>query len=280
MSDSFLSYADFKARTIMPSADVDRVAFFGWRKKASDTLASDATSEAPIGQPGETIVVDGQISFAVLIPHGDAFADPSNFATFTLSKRTNGGPATTLATLDTSSSTLSANLPMSFPLATSPALVSAGDMLTIQIAKAGAGVVLPIISVIVAPTPNWVDVMLMGWSDQIRSRLRKRYSIPQTPPYPETIPRWLTKLGTRECYARRGWNPTSAQDQASIEDAAETASKELAEAANSETGLFDLALRDDLQGSSGISQGGPFSYSEASPYTWIYRQVQAVRNGG
>lgn len=127
---------------------------------------------------------------------------------------------------------------------------------------------------------TWLQTTLEDLSDLISSRLRKRYAIPFTSPYPPTVLRWLNKLATRECYAKRGWNPTSEQDQKAIEDAAVQAEKELTEAADSEKGLFDLPLRSDLQTSSGVSRGGPFSYSEQSPFSWVDAQRDAISGGG
>lgn len=272
---SFLSYAQFRARTIMPVADLDRVALLKWAKGATDLTAADVTPETPLGQPGETVVADCAIAYVLLTAKAPVAPSGVNYATITISKRTQGGAPVVVAQTDTTSVGWGA-MPIAIPLVGTPPLL-AGDMLTAQITKSGTGVLLPVISVVVAPTPNWVDVMLAGWSDQINARLRKRYAIPQTAPYPETILRWLTKLGTRDSYAKRGWNPTSEQDQASIETAAENVLKELIEAADSEKGLIELPLRADLQAASGVSQGGPLFYSEQSPYTGMTRQAQAGR---
>lgn len=124
--------------------------------------------------------------------------------------------------------------------------------------------------------PGYLDKRLTGWSGRIEARLRKRYAIPLEAPYPETILEWLTDIVTLEGYLKRGWNPSSAQD-ALIEKASDTAKAELKEAADSEKGLFDLPLREDLPGTSGVAFGGPLGYSEADPYQWMDVQEEAVR---
>src|SRR5262249_1029155 len=98
----------------------------------------------------------------------------------------------------------------------------------------------------------------------IESRLRKRYAIPFATPVPEIALIGLVALVTLACYMRRGWNPSSAENQ-SILDADTRARDEIKEAADSKDGLFDLPLRNDT-GASGVSAGGPLGYSETSPY--------------
>lgn len=116
------------------------------------------------------------------------------------------------------------------------------------------------------------------WTGWIKARLAKRYV---TDFAAGTVPRpirgWMVALLTVDAYKRRGWNPSSAQD-ADIAKDAETAKAEILEAANSKDGLFELPL---LEGSSssGVSRGGPRSYSEVSPYTWTDRQREAVTRG-
>lgn len=259
----------------MPDSDLDRVAFMKWSRSSSDSTPASVLAEVPIGQPGSKVVADGNIVAATITASADVVGDATNNATIVVSKRTAGGAPVTIATL-TSTTTWKAGIPVAMTLV-GGAPVSAGDLLTVQATKGGTGVTLPGLALEVQPSPNWVDVMLAGWSDKINARLRKRYAIPQVAPYPETILSWLTRLGTRDAYAKRGWNPLSEQDQTSIEAAAVQADKETIEAADSEKGLIDLPLRSDVQGASGIKSGMILSYSEQSPYTAFDLQRVAGR---
>jgi hypothetical protein len=109
----------------------------------------------------------------------------------------------------------------------------------------------------------------------INGRLAKRYAVPFEAPN-EAVLGWLTDLVTLDAYEKRGFNPSSEQD-ARIAAKADLALAELKEAADSVEGLFDLPLRESTTGASGVSQGGPFGYAEASPYDWMDRQREEVR---
>jgi phage gp36-like protein len=124
--------------------------------------------------------------------------------------------------------------------------------------------------------PGYLQTALDDEEAWINARLKKRYAVPFDAPAPTVVVRWLVHLVTPRAYERRGWNASSAQDQ-EILNAAQTARDEVKEAANSDEGLFDLPLRQDALKGSGISQGGPFGYAEASPYTWTGRQWEAAR---
>lgn len=134
-------------------------------------------------------------------------------------------------------------------------------------------------------SPGWTDAQLAYWSDWIDSRLRKRYAVPFVAPVPSTVEGWLMRIVTVRCYLRRGVDPTD-QQYADIKADDVAARDEIREAADSDTGLFDLPLRADLTNVSGISQGSPRTYSEQSPYAWTDVQGQAGRqqdengNGG
>jgi phage gp36-like protein len=125
---------------------------------------------------------------------------------------------------------------------------------------------------------GWVDMQLEQVSRWIDSRLRKRYDAPfDVATCPEIVKSWLTRLVTLRAYLRRGVDATDAQFEM-IKADAEAAAVEIKEAADSADGLFDLPLKDSSK-ATGVSQGGPFVYSEASPYDFIDVQREAVRDG-
>lgn len=82
---------------------------------------------------------------------------------------------------------------------------------------------------------------------------------------PEVVLEWITALVTLDLYRKRGFNP---QDPAimTIREERDRALAELQEAADSETGLLDIAVSDD--GASAVNTGGPLGSAQASPYAW------------
>ena len=82
-------------------------------------------------------------------------------------------------------------------------------------------------------------------------------------PIPEAFLDWLTVLVSLDLYWKRGSNP---QDPAvaALSERRLAVMKEVEEAANSQTGLFDLPLADGQ--TTAVTTGGPMGYSEASPY--------------
>jgi hypothetical protein len=125
---------------------------------------------------------------------------------------------------------------------------------------------------------TYVTSRLTIGCSEINSILRKRYTIPFVAPYPEVICGWLTAIVTPDLYFRRGWDPSSEQGAAILAEA-ERARVQMREAADSDEGLFELPVREDTA-ESGITQGGPYAYSEASPYSWIDVQANILRGGG
>lgn len=92
-------------------------------------------------------------------------------------------------------------------------------------------------------------------------------------PVPRIVLRWITSKLTVAVWERRGVNPQDPQIAAAVARAAK-ADEQIAQAANSKDGLFDLPLNVDT-GGSGVTQGGPLAYSETSPYAW--QDIQAGR---
>lgn len=112
-----------------------------------------------------------------------------------------------------------------------------------------------------------------NWS-WISARLAKRYDVAgmQANP-PEIVNLWITAMTTLDAYAKRGFSPASEMDSAAIVKPSEDAKAEVKEAADSNTGLFDLPLLETKVGASGVSLGGPLGYSETSPY--VNTDIQA-----
>jgi hypothetical protein len=119
--------------------------------------------------------------------------------------------------------------------------------------------------------PGYLTATIADWSSWIDGRLRKRYAVPFVAPYPPILLLWLTKLVTRDAYAKRGYNPQSEMDKNAIVEMADKVEAEVKEAADSKDGLFDLPLSTSSN-ASGVSAGGPLGYSERSPYVWQTNQ--------
>lgn len=124
--------------------------------------------------------------------------------------------------------------------------------------------------------PGWVDIQLEDVSARIDAQLAKRYAVPFASPPPRCVMRWLAALVDPMLLRKRGIDQTD-QQYMDIRDLAAEAMKEIEQAANGETGLFDLPARADTA-ESGISRGGPLCYSEASPYVWTDVQGDVGRS--
>jgi hypothetical protein len=125
--------------------------------------------------------------------------------------------------------------------------------------------------------PGYIAARIGYWQNKIEARLRKRYTIPFASPTPAVVLGWLADLVTPDVFRKRGANPTDPQ-LSEVIDAAKAAWAEVLEAANSETGLFDLPLSANVD-TSAITAGGPLACSQASPYDWIDDEAEAVRGG-
>lgn len=125
--------------------------------------------------------------------------------------------------------------------------------------------------------PGWLLNALSNRSRWLDSRLRKRYAAPFVSPYPETVTGWLCDIVTLRATLKRGVDPDDKQF-AEIKERHDKAELEVTEAANSETGLFDLplAVGGGTDTATGIVRGGPLSYSEQSPYVFKDQQARGA----
>lgn len=128
---------------------------------------------------------------------------------------------------------------------------------------------------LVTRAPGFVEAQIEIASSEIDSRLRKRYAVPFTSSVPTIVKRWLEAIITPELYLKRGMDPQNTQLERHFA-AAERAREQMKEAADSETGLYDLPLLNTADPSA-VSKGGPYGYAEASPYDWIDAQSEAIR---
>ena len=128
-----------------------------------------------------------------------------------------------------------------------------------------------------AEAPGFVDEQVAAASADVDSALSKRYATPIQCAVPRLIQLWVTRLVTLECYLRRGFNPSAEQD-ALVAAAAERTRAELQQAADGNNALRELPLRADAADTSGVVKGGPYAYSEASPYVAFDVQRDAARD--
>lgn len=119
---------------------------------------------------------------------------------------------------------------------------------------------------------GYTDAQLEVWSRWIDSQLIKRYAVPFLDPVPTAVESWLARIVTVRVWTRRGVDPSDEQ-WAEVKGDDEAARKEIAEAANSETGLYELPLRQDPLLGSGVVHAFPKVYSEQSPYVWTTLQA-------
>ncbi|WP_437606260.1 phage protein Gp36 family protein [Sorangium sp. So ce834] len=111
------------------------------------------------------------------------------------------------------------------------------------------------------------------------AKLIKRYAAPFEEPYPDVLVYQVSQAVTYHLYLKRGFNPSSAQD-AEIKAKNDAAWAWLDEAANAKEGLVELPRRQESPpGGGAVNVGGPLSYSEENPYTWMRRQRERARGG-
>ncbi len=118
------------------------------------------------------------------------------------------------------------------------------------------------------------------------AKLAKRYDTPfglddsgtfDLSRVPEAVKLNVLDVVVHRLYAKRGFNPGSAQDQDAIIGARDRALTWLNEAADAEKGFVELPRRSNPTDQSAVARAQPKFYSEASPYKWTERQVNTAR---
>lgn len=269
MNDPWLTDDEFRARTIMAPEDVERLQGVAQTRGVADTLATDATAETPLA----SVEYTGNVVGVRFFPDVALIANGSNYATLTVYKRSQDGTQTEIATVNTSAVGWTPGVPVQLAIVAAP--VANGDTLTYAIAKTGTGVIVPTGRFVAKLSVNFITTRIVTRQAHFEARLRKRYAIPFADPVPEVALKWLTDVLTKDCFDRRGRNPTSAEDQAAIDGPHDAALAEIKEAADAVNGLFELPLRDDQPNVNGVSKAGPLSYSETSPY--VSMDLQACK---
>lgn len=133
------------------------------------------------------------------------------------------------------------------------------------------------VDVLEAERPGYLQAALDDRAQEFHEILNRRYDVPfdmSSPP--RTLLRWITHAVTFDAYNALGYDASALQDK-TIEERAEAALTQAREAANSVTGLYELPLRASTENVTGITKGGPFSYSEPGPYDWLDEQREATR---
>lgn len=153
----------------------------------------------------------------------------------------------------------------------------AGTVAYLSLAEFRAATLMPgsFVDELEAAEPGFIDGRLYLQSAKIDSRLAKRYDAPFKQPHPVVVLEWCVALVTHECWLKRGIAATDQQAE-SYQKRHDTALEELLQAADSETGLFELPLRADTD-AVGIRRGFPQGYSEQSPYVWASKQARIGR---
>ena len=120
-------------------------------KTAADTMAADTTAERTCSFRVPAHCLDGiRVTRVSLLPQAACTANGTNFATVTVAANGGSGARTTVATIDTSAVSWVAFTALSMTLqAAANLVVAVGGQFTIAIAKAAAGVVVPIFDVVV-----------------------------------------------------------------------------------------------------------------------------------
>lgn len=135
------------------------------------------------------------------------------------------------------------------------------------------------VAAIEARKPGWTAQQLAGVTAEVYAALSKRYVTPFSVDH--EVPRlWAAAIVDARVLIRRGVDPDElAPEVAAIFEAATTARAQIQSASDSETGLFELPLRsNDPTSPTAVTRGGPFSYSETSPYVFTDSQRERGRD--
>lgn len=126
---------------------------------------------------------------------------------------------------------------------------------------------------------GWLDI---HWS-HIKARLVKRYAVEsdfQGGDVPEKIIEWLVILTDIDVWKCVGGVPEGREDGWADKDR-ERVESELKEAANADSGLFELpAKASDALGASAVNKGGPLLASSTTIYGWYDKQQADVGENG
>jgi hypothetical protein len=144
----------------------------------------------------------------------------------------------------------------------------------------------PDVSALEALESGWIQRQIDRVGAAINARLIKRYAVPfgDDPAggaavranCPLIIEDWIVAIVTLRAYGKRGFNPSSEMDQIAIVQPAKDAEAQIAEAAKSDSGLFELPLR-STSTDGGVTKTGVLSYTERSPYVFTDEQQETGR---
>ncbi len=126
--------------------------------------------------------------------------------------------------------------------------------------------------------PGITGRLVVAVSSMFDAKLRKRYATPFTD-VPQVVKLMVAQVVCFRLWMKRGYNPSGQLDAAIAKDSTDALAW-LDSAADSQTGLIELPLREDAAGlgaRGGVAAGGPLGSSQASPYAWTSDQR---RDGG
>lgn len=135
-------YLDSTTENIQDEVDGMREFHVDYTKEAADAMAADVTAAKYFF----TAFRDVQVVYAKFVSAGTATANATNFATIIVNKHDGaGGAATVSASGPTSTVSIAAGVPFDLALSATLANIqlTAGNVLSFQITKAAAGVVVP-----------------------------------------------------------------------------------------------------------------------------------------